>query len=204
MPPALVRPPSRSYRAFAYDSAHWDHYRPRADDIVIATYPKCGTTWTQRLVSMLVFQSAAPRPLSEVSPLNFFTFENSFWDQRRRDNVLLMHYADLKKDLAGEMRRLAAFLEISIPEALWPELVAAGSFGAMQRDGDSLMPEAARAWDGGARTFLHKGEMGRWRDLLTGDDVRLYEDKARRQLPEACVRWLERGRLSAGDPVLPD
>ena len=44
-------------------SARWAGYKPRHDDIIVATYPKCGTTWTQRIVQMLLDQDAAPKPL---------------------------------------------------------------------------------------------------------------------------------------------
>src|SRR5262249_51883196 len=37
-------------------------------DIVIATFAKCGTTWTQRIVDLLVFQSSAVRPFGDISP----------------------------------------------------------------------------------------------------------------------------------------
>ena len=47
----------RIYRTWILDGRRWDHYRPRAGDIVIATSPKCGTTWMQRIVALLVFQS---------------------------------------------------------------------------------------------------------------------------------------------------
>jgi aryl sulfotransferase len=50
------------------DSTAWRSYRPRTDDIIIGTYSKCGTTWVQHIVSMLVFKSAAPRPIWETSP----------------------------------------------------------------------------------------------------------------------------------------
>lgn len=64
----LIRPIQRVYRSWVIDSRSWAHYVPRADDIVIATFPKCGTTWMQRIVSLLVFQSSEPRPVMEISP----------------------------------------------------------------------------------------------------------------------------------------
>ena len=46
----------------------WSGYTPRASDIVISTYPKCGTTWMQRIVGALVFQTPEAMPFSgEIS-----------------------------------------------------------------------------------------------------------------------------------------
>lgn len=51
------------------DNARWDGFEFRASDIVISTPPKCGTTWTQMLCALLIFEGAAfPMPLSELSP----------------------------------------------------------------------------------------------------------------------------------------
>jgi aryl sulfotransferase len=55
-------------RSRIFDSARWAGYQPRSDDIVIATYSKCGTTWTQRIVCMLVLKSAVPVPIYGHSP----------------------------------------------------------------------------------------------------------------------------------------
>ena len=66
--PELRRAPTRAVRSRVFDSARWEGYRPRRDDIIIATYSKCGTTWMQRIVSMLLFQSAAPQPIWDLSP----------------------------------------------------------------------------------------------------------------------------------------
>lgn len=61
--------PRRTYRSYFTDSTRWERYEPRPGDIVISTAPKVGTTWTQRIVSVLVFQSTRlPAPLMEVSP----------------------------------------------------------------------------------------------------------------------------------------
>ena len=64
----LVRPAERIYRTWIIDSRRWERYRPRPTDIVIATYPKCGTTWMQRILDLLVFQNAEPRPVMQLSP----------------------------------------------------------------------------------------------------------------------------------------
>jgi aryl sulfotransferase len=137
--------------------------------------------------------------------VSFFGVENSFWAERRRANVLLVHYNDLKTDRGGEMKRIAAFLDIEIPNSLWPQLVEAASFEAMKRDGDALMPLAHFLWEGGSGRFLNKGTNGRWRDVFAKDDLDRYEAKVRSAFSPALARWIERGRIVAGDPRdLPD
>jgi aryl sulfotransferase len=309
--PTLSRPALRHARSRVFDSTRWDGYRPRAGDIVISTYPKCGTTWTQRIVSMLVFASEEPRPLWDVSPwpdarfgppieavlelmesqthrrffkshlpftalplydevqyvhvardgrdacmslhnhvshfsaaglemldaisladpkfgdpfprvsedaaaffhdwiangrgdddpeLSFFAMERSFWAERRRPNVLLVHYNDLKADREGEMRRLARFLDIELPEALWPRVVEAAAFESMRRDGEAIIPLAHLLWEGGPSRFLHKGTNERWRDVVAAEDLALYEARVKSELSPTLARWVEHGRRIAGEP----
>ena len=58
----------RRYRSVVADSSRWEGFEFRDGDIVISTPPKCGTTWTQTLVALLIFGSPDfPRPLSEIS-----------------------------------------------------------------------------------------------------------------------------------------
>jgi hypothetical protein len=57
------------YRTVISDSARWDGFDLRADDIIISTPAKCGTTWTQMICALLVFQSDdLPGPLDLLSP----------------------------------------------------------------------------------------------------------------------------------------
>jgi len=300
----------RIYKTWVHDSTRWEHFRPRDGDVVIATQSKCGTTWMQRIASLLIFQSPEPCAVMEISPwidsrfmmpvdamrelieaqchrrfvkshlpfdglpyyeqiryihvardardacmsffnhcsaftpaayedldrsapelgpfprcpqdprefwrrwftrgvlpgthdgypdVSFFDLETTYWHARRRDNVLLVHYNDLKADLDGEMRRIAAFLSIETPPDLWPRLVEAATFDAMKRDGKILMGRANDYFEGGSDRFLFKGSNGRWRDLMSADDLELYEKAAARLTP-ALRRWTEQGRLVAGDP----
>jgi aryl sulfotransferase len=311
--PELIRAPQRAVRSRVFDSSRWDGYRPRDDDIVIATYSKCGTTWMQRIVSMLVLKSAEPTSIWELSPWpdmrmfgpvedvlaraealtcrrffkshlpydalpiyrgvkfihvardgrdaalslhnhlanftpaavemanavslsdpkfgdsypqvpadpaeffalwledggaqgdegsSFFTVERGFWAARREPDVLLVHYNDLKLDLAGEMRRIAGFLDIELREDLWPTLVEAAGFEAMKRDGGKLLPMAEGLWEGGADRFLHKGSVGRWRELFDPADLQRYEELVARECSPALASWLEKGRLGATDPAM--
>ncbi len=57
------------YRHFLGDSTRWNGFRFRPDDIVISTPAKCGTTWTQMICALLIFQTTTfDRPLSRISP----------------------------------------------------------------------------------------------------------------------------------------
>ena len=138
-----------------------------------------------------------PRMMSD----GFFAIERSFWSERRRANMLLVHYNDLKADLSGEMKRIADFLGIETPDSLWPQLVEAASFEAMKRDGGVLLAGAERTFRDGHETFLYSGTNNRWLGVLTDTDLDLYEHKADAQLSPSLSRWLREGRLRAGDPT---
>ncbi len=57
------------YCSLMTDNRRWDALELREGDIVISAPAKCGLTWTQRLVSLLVFDGPdLPGPLSTVSP----------------------------------------------------------------------------------------------------------------------------------------
>jgi aryl sulfotransferase len=321
----LLRAAERVVHTPAVDSRRWKRFEPRSDDIVIATFAKCGTTWTQRIVDLLVFQNGDVRPFGEISPwldsklfhsieddlatleaqthrryikshlpfdalpvwdsvkyihvgrdgrdarlswqnheqgftpefranmgalagalakekgeapitlappgpenprdylvqwfddleaqlddggniaatrfgLGFFSFEETYWRERQRPNLLMVHYNDLKQDLAGEMRRIADFLDITVPENVMPSLVEAASFESMKKAGDALIPNLKGVFDKGAERFINKGKSGRWRECLTAEDIARYEAIMARACTPGLGRWLEGGRRQAGDP----
>lgn len=309
----LIRKAERVVRSWHSDSRVWDRLEARPGDIIVCTAPKCGTTWTQRIVSMLMLQSAAPAPVMQMHPwldaffiphdivipmLNgspdrrmlkthlpfdampfhddtlyihvsrdprdacmsyhnhenglsdhalelmdaqgftipeiaapyprpltdphdffrrwlrdpafapfddwtcaeYFDLQRSYWAVRGQPNMLMVHYNDLKADLEGEMRRIAAFIGVETPPSLWPDLVDAASFTSMQRDGDAILGMAAQSWKEGSKTFLHKGTNDRWRGLLTDADLADYDAAASAGMTPAMRAWAEGGTRLAGDP----
>ncbi len=290
--------PRRIYRDGITDGKRWDTFQHRRGDIVVATPPKCGTTWTQAIVASLLWPSGSPpEPVLIVSPwvdgriepaaavadrleqqrhrrfvkthtpadgvpwwptasylvvlrdgrdafmslLNHMAkmrpeivaalnaeaemdggqplywsadphedfarwlwsdesapaYLASWWPLRREANVLFVHYNDLKTDLDGEMRRIAAFLGQVVPEDLWPSVVERCTFESMRARGDEIGPFEF-VFEGGSNSFLYKGTNGRWRDVLTGDELALYHRRVSELLSPDAAEWLEHGSLAIG------
>ena len=51
-----------------FDSTIWNDFRFRDDDIIIGTYAKSGTTWTQQIIAQLLFDGAEGLETAEMSP----------------------------------------------------------------------------------------------------------------------------------------
>lgn len=120
----------------------------------------------------------------------------SWWAIRDLPNILVLHYADLKRDMPGQMRAMAKFLDVDIPEQNWPLIEEYCSFDWMKKNAGKSAPLGGVFWDGGPQTFIHKGLNGRWRDTLNADDCAAYEARAVAELGEECARWLAEGSLA--------
>ena len=125
----------------------------------------------------------------------FWENVRSWWAIRHLPNVLLLHFAKLKADLAGEIRRVAAFLEIGVDEAGWSAILEHCGFDYMKRHAARSAPLGGVFWDGGAESFIHKGTNGRWQGVLTAEESAKYEALAHRELEPACAHWLATGEL---------
>jgi aryl sulfotransferase len=280
------------------DSARWDNFPFRDDDIIIATWGKCGTTWMQQIVGQLVFKGAdgmfgmelSPwldlriMPLADVmkgleaqqnrrfikthlpldalnyspkakyiyvardardvlwsahhhhlcfTPMAYEVFNNtpgrvgppleppnpdvreayhqfldkngepywpfwshvqSWWDIRGLPNVMLVHYNNMKSDTKSQIGKIADFLEIEIDEDTWPAILEHCSLPYMKEQAAKI-ELMDQLFEGGGRNFVYKGTNGRWRDVLSPEEIRKCDDVAAANLTPDCAHWLATGEL---------
>jgi aryl sulfotransferase len=118
----------------------------------------------------------------------------TWWDYRHLPNIEFFHYNDLLERPEQEIRRLADYLEIEVPEQYWSRILEAVSFDSMKARGDDYVPDGGAFWEGGANTFLNKGVNGRWNAVLTDEELAQYDAACEKALTPDCRQWLESGR----------
>lgn len=119
----------------------------------------------------------------------------SWWNIRNLPNVHLVHFAKLKEDMPGEIRKVADFLDIKIDELKWNDILEHCSFDYMKKNSVKSVPLGGAFWDGGADAFINKGTNGRWKDKLTKEDNERYEKMCIENLGEECAHWLNTGNF---------
>ena len=124
----------------------------------------------------------------------------SFWENIRtwcqyRDlsNMHLFHYNNLKRDLPGELRELAGFLDIPIDEARWLQIVESCTFDWMRADAEKVAPMGGVKFKDGGKTFIHKATNNRCKDGLTEANYQECLDLAEKELGAQCAAWVVNG-----------
>ena len=99
----------------------------------------------------------------------------SWWEQRERDDVLLLAYEQMKRDLPGTIRRVAAFIGTELDEELLEIVTRQSSFAFMlahkDKFDDKLMRERSERLSGlppgSDSAKVRKGEVGEHRQELS-------------------------------------
>lgn len=127
-----------------------------------------------------------------VTLANLVNHVRTFWERRDEPQVALFHYADLKADLPGELRRLARVLSIEVSDQRVDELAAAATFDRMRGRADELAPGVdAKLWRSN-ENFFRSGTSGQWRDLLDSAALDRYHRRVAELAPPDLVEWLHR------------
>jgi hypothetical protein len=113
------------------------------------------------------------------------------WQRRTERNIVLVHYDDLLADLDGQMRRIAALLGITVPDHVWPELVAAATFASMRERAQRTAPDPSGILKDSA-AFFRRGTSGAGVEELSAAEVAHYRARTAALAPPDLLTWLHR------------
>ena len=125
----------------------------------------------------------------------------TFRDAADQLDIVHLHYDDLKADLEGQMRQLAARLGIHVDELRWPHLVQAATFESMRSRAETTVPGGPEHWIDPA-AFFRRGTSGQWRDLFDDADLTRYAARMRPLASDDLVEWLHGEPIDGEDPAV--
>jgi aryl sulfotransferase len=135
------------------------------------------------------------RPDQPMSAPCVLHHTQTFWTFQHLPNIHMTHYSDLLRDLEGQMRGLAANVDIEIDEAVWPALIEAATFENMKGNAEMLVPEADKDMWTNNQGFFNKGTGNQWQGILGDEELALYHAALKERLDPELARWLENGSL---------
>jgi aryl sulfotransferase len=102
-----------------------------------------------------------------------------------------VHFNNLLGNLRSEIERIANFLEIDVDNEAIKTIAQATTFASMKENSEELM--------GAGKWLINKGTNGRWKEILTNEDLVLYErakaEAMRQGISADCLKWLETGLI---------
>jgi hypothetical protein len=93
---------------------------------------------------------------------DWFNHVLSWWTRRHLENILFLTYEALLKDFAGELRRIAQFLDRPLTPDMMNRIGHKTSFNEMKNTDFSNMHEISEF-----KEFFRNGKIGTWREQFT-------------------------------------
>ena len=117
--------------------------------------------------------------------------------RQSRENLLLLHYADMLRDLDAAVNRIAAHVDLSYDPALMSAIVNAATFDSMKANSHRFTPSAGQGLWNQDSGFFDSGTSNKWEGQLTVDDLKAYEEVISDLLSPDERAWLEWGAVGS-------
>jgi hypothetical protein len=116
-------------------------------------------------------------------------------EAERRPNLLRLHYADMTRDLADAMQKVALHIGVSHPRDVMDTLVEAARFNSMKKNADRFaLAQGKGVWRNDAG-FFDSATSNKWDGILTDEDLAAYDKAIDALLSPEQRHWLEWGSV---------
>jgi len=113
------------------------------------------------------------------------------WARRGADNVVLVHFDDLLRDLPGQIARLGEALGVTSEQDAVGGFARAAEFGAMRRRSDHLAPDPIGVLRDRAH-FFREGRSGAGVEFVDAVDLDAYHQRMQDLLEPDLLQWRHR------------
>lgn len=125
---------------------------------------------------------------------SYWTLINAWLPYRHAENVLFIHYTDLKQDLEGNLKRIASFLDVKIPSEQWPDIVEKCGFQWMKKNSSKFEPRVLNVPIINKGRMIRKGKIGDSVNWFTAKHEARWEAIHKQLLPDEAIRtWCDQG-----------
>jgi hypothetical protein len=117
----------------------------------------------------------------------YWTHLSSWYAQRERSNILVLHYEDMQRDLAATVARVAHFLDQPLTNEEIERIAELSTFSSMKKDHRTSM----QLWDEEQRKpgmpFMRKGKAGDWTNHFTPELAQVFDREFKVKM--ATINW---------------
>jgi hypothetical protein len=167
-------------------AAQYIPYNEKARYITVLRDPK------DVLVSSYHFQAGIIGPLmpsvddwldsflGEHFPLGFSAswaqHTASYWALRERPNVLVLSFKEMKKDLAGTVKQVAAFMGVELADEQLEKVITLSSFDYMKGVDEKFFPIKKNAFPWMNAQMVRKGKDGNSKEMISLEQQRRIDE----------------------------
>ncbi len=121
----------------------------------------------------------------------------------RIPDLVLLHYADMLRDGAAAVARIAAGIGVAATPGLIDAIARATGFAEMKSAAARFVPEGGRGFWNDETAFFDRGGAGKWAGQFSDAELADYRRRLGEELPDRETRdWLEYGGTLRGRPGL--
>ena len=111
---------------------------------------------------------------------SYFDNVKSWFDNKQKDNVMIVHYEDLINQPKNKIKEISQYLGINLEEKIIDYIAEITSFDYMKKHGQNATPDK-NLWKD-PNKFYNKGVNGRWKEVLSLEQIELYKQASRDRL----------------------